>query len=81
MDIKYTLPKLQRPPTRNTPHSIRHNVSSFSLAAPKSLVLLYMISSTLPKENGMAIVTLDDIIRKPIAPETEIYFLLKFLSC
>lgn len=69
MDIRYTLPKLQRPPIRNTPHNITQRVSSFSLAPAKSLVLLYIISNTFPRENGTAIETLEDIIRKPIAPK------------
>lgn len=69
IDIKYTLPKLQRPPTRKTPHNIKHNWSSFSLAVTRSFVPLYIISNTMPNENGTAIVTLDDITKKPIAPE------------
>lgn len=73
MDIKYTLPKLQSPPTRNTPQSIRHSVSSFSLAAPRSPVLLYIMSRTLPREKGTAIVTLEDTMRKLIAPESKKY--------
>lgn len=68
IDIKYTLPKLHNPPIRKTPHNIMQSESSFSRADPRSLVLVYIISNTLPSENGTAMVTLDDITRKSIAP-------------
>ena len=59
---------MHRPPSRNTPHNVKHRPSNFALAVAKSVVPLYIMSRTIPNENGTAIVTLDDTTKNPMAP-------------